>query len=60
MSIKINLKIFLFLSIFYLTRQIHIYAIVMFFAFLHEMGHLICGILMGLQPKAIKNMSYFV
>ncbi len=56
MSIKINLKIFLFLIIFYLTRQIQIYAVIMFFAFLHEMGHLICGILLGLHPKTLKIM----
>lgn len=28
----------------------------MFFAFLHEMGHLICGLLLGLKPKALKIM----
>lgn len=56
MTIKINLKIFLFAVIFYITKQIHIYAIIMLFAFLHEMGHLICGILMGLKPKSLKIM----
>lgn len=56
MSIKINLKIFLFAIIFYITKQIHIYAILMIFAFFHEMGHLICGILLGLKPKALKIM----
>lgn len=56
MSIKINLKIFLFAIIFYITKQIYIYAMIMLFAFLHEMGHLICGILMGLKPKSLKIM----
>ncbi len=56
MSIKINLKIFLFAIIFYLTKQIHIYALLMLFAFFHEMGHLLCGIIMGLKPKALKIM----
>ncbi len=56
MSIKINLKIFLFVIIFYLTKQIHIYAVLMLFAFFHEMGHLLCGILMGLKPKALRIM----
>lgn len=56
MSIKINLKIFLFAIIFYLTKQIHIYAMLMLFAFCHEMGHLICGILLGLKPKSLKIM----
>ncbi len=56
MNLKINLNIFLFAIIFYVTKQIHIYAILMIFAFLHEMGHLICGIVMGLKPKALKVM----
>lgn len=56
MNIKINLKIFLFAIIFYFTKQIHIYALLMLFAFCHEMGHLLCGILMGLKPKSLKIM----
>lgn len=56
MSIKVNLKIFLFAIIFYLTKQIHIYVLLMLFAFFHEMGHLLCGIIMGLKPKALKIM----
>lgn len=56
MNIKINLKIFLFAIIFYFTKQIHIYAILMLFAFCHEMGHLLCGIFMGLKPKSLKIM----
>ena len=56
MTIKINLKIFLFAIIFYITKQIHIYAMIMLFAFFHEMGHLLCGIIMGLKPKALKIM----
>lgn len=56
MTIKINLKIFLFAIIFYFTKQIHIYVLLMFFAFCHEMGHFICGIFMGLKPKALKIM----
>lgn len=56
MSIKVNLKIFLFAIIFYLTKQIHIYAMFMFFAFCHEIGHLICGVIMGLKPKSLRIM----
>ncbi|MBO5478436.1 MAG: site-2 protease family protein [Clostridia bacterium] len=56
MTIKINLKIFLFAIIFYLTKQIHLYGMLMFFAFCHEMGHLFCGLLLGLKPKALKIM----
>lgn len=56
MTINVNLKIFLFAILFYLTKQIEIYALLMFFAFIHEMGHLICGLLLGLKPKSLKIM----
>ena len=56
MSININLKVFLFAIIFYFTKQIEIYALLMIFAILHEMGHLICGLILGLKPKALKIM----
>lgn len=56
MSINVNLKIFLFAIIFYFTKQIKIYALLMIFAILHEMGHLICGLILGLKPKALKIM----
>lgn len=56
MTINVNLKIFLFAILFYFTKQIEIYAVLMLFAFIHEMGHLICGLLLGLKPKALKIM----
>lgn len=54
MSIKIDLRIFLFGVLFFLTKQIEIYAILMFFALLHELGHLCAGIALGLKPKALE------
>lgn len=56
MTINVNLKIFLFAILFYLTKQIEIYAVIMAFAFLHEMGHLICGLVLGFKTKALKIM----
>ncbi|MGN1326683.1 MAG: site-2 protease family protein [Clostridia bacterium] len=53
MQIKINLKIFLFLILFLITRQIKIYAILMLFALIHELGHLVMGILLGFKPESI-------
>lgn len=53
MQIKINLKIFIFIIIFYLTRQIEIYGILMLFAFLHELGHLFAGLLLGFKPQSL-------
>ena len=40
MRFRIDLKIFVFLILFYLTKQIEIYAMVMFFCIIHELGHL--------------------
>ena len=53
MQIKVDLKIFLFLLLFFITKQIEIYAILMIFAFLHECGHLIAGIIFGFKPNSI-------
>ena len=58
MKIKINLQIFIFAVIFYLTKQIHIYTILMVFAFIHEIGHLIAGVLLGLKAKSINIMPF--
>lgn len=56
MKIKLHLKIFIFIAIFILTRQIKIYAILMFFAVLHELGHMLAGILLGFKPNSIEIM----
>ncbi len=56
MNIKINIKIFALLLLFYLTKQIEIYAIFMIFTMIHEGAHLLCGILLGLKPQSLKIM----
>lgn len=56
MRIKINLKIFIFIAIFLITGQIKIYGILMFFAFIHELGHLIAGLVMKFKPNSLKIM----
>ena len=53
MQIKINLKIFLFLIIFILTKQIKIYSLLMIFALIHELGHIAMGLILGFQPQSI-------
>ena len=53
MSIKIDLKIFLFVLIFLITRQIEIYALLMLFALIHEFGHFFMGLAMGFKPEAL-------
>ena len=54
MKIRIDLKIFIFLAIFYFTNQIKIYTIIMFFSFLHELGHIIAGIALKMKLEKIE------
>ena len=56
MSIKINLNIFLFVILFLLTSQIELYALIMLFALFHELGHIICGVILEFQVKSLKVM----
>lgn len=58
MQFKIDLKIFLIALIFLLTKHIEIYVILMLFAFLHEMGHFICGMIIGLKPKSVSIIPF--
>lgn len=58
MRFRIDLKIFVFLIIFYFTKQIELYAFIMFFAFIHELGHLIAGLIMGMKPEKIELMPF--
>lgn len=53
MQVKVDLKIFLFALLFLLTQQIEVYVTLMIYAFLHECGHLLSGILLGFRPKEI-------
>lgn len=54
MRIKLNLQIFVFLLIFYLTNQLELYILLIVFALIHEFAHIITGILYGLKPKTLK------
>lgn len=56
MKIRIDLKIFIFLIIFYFTHQIKIYIIIMFFSFLHELGHIIVGIILKMKIEKIEML----
>lgn len=56
MTIKLNLNIFLFVLLFLITNQLEIYALVMVFALIHEIAHLIAGILMGFEPETLRIM----
>ena len=58
MRFRIDLKIFILIIIFILTKQIKIYAMIMLFAIIHEFGHLIAGILLGMKPEKF-NIKLF-
>lgn len=56
MKVKLNLYIFLVLLLFIITNQLEIYLLVMTFAFIHELAHLICGIILGYKPNILRIM----
>lgn len=58
MHIKIDLKIFIFIMIFLLTKKLEIYAILLLFGLIHELGHLVCGLILGFRPEQITIMPY--
>lgn len=60
MKIRIHLKIFIFILIFLITNQIKIYGILMLFALIHELGHMLVGILLGFKPTKLEVMPYGV
>lgn len=54
MKIKIDLKILIFLALFYLTNQIKNYLIIMFFCMIHECGHIIMGLILKMKPEKLE------
>jgi len=55
-KIKLNLYIFLFLVLFFITNQIEIYGLIMAFALIHELAHLISGVILGFKPDTLRIM----
>ena len=58
MRFRIDLKFFIFFAIFYFTKQISIYLWTMLFCFIHEMGHMLMGIYLGLKPEKIEMTPF--
>lgn len=58
MRLRVDLKIFIFLLIFYLTKQIKIYEYIMIFCMIHELGHILAGIFLKLKPEKIDIMPF--
>lgn len=58
MKIRIDLKIVLFIILFYFTKQIEMYIMILIFAIIHELSHLMIGIFLGMKPDKIEiNLS---
>ncbi len=60
MQFKIDLKVFLFFLLFYFTGQLQSYSLILFFAFIHEIGHLMAGIIIGMRPNRLELKPYGV
>ncbi len=58
MRFRVDLRIFLFLILFYFTRQIEMYLMVLVFGFIHELGHLLAGIIMQMKPNKVSIMPF--
>lgn len=58
MKIKVDLKIFLIIILYILTQNIEVFAMSFIFILLHELGHAITGIILGLKIKKI-NINVF-
>ena len=48
MKFKVDLKIFIFIILFFITKQIETYATIMMFAIINECGHLLAGVILGM------------
>ena len=58
MQIKVDLKVFLFFLIFLVTRNIKIYSILMLFALIHALGHLVFGLFLGFKTEKMTILPY--
>jgi stage IV sporulation protein FB len=54
MLIRIDLKIFVLGLIFCLTKQIELYALIMLFCLLHELGHIFGGLIVKTKPRKLE------
>lgn len=60
MRFRVDLKIFIFLVLFYFTGQIELYGFMMFFAFIHELGHLLAGLFLKMKPEKLELIPFGV
>jgi len=58
LRIRIDLKIFIFLTLFYFSNQLRIYLIIMLFSFFHEIGHILIAKLLNMKVEKIEIMPF--
>jgi stage IV sporulation protein FB len=58
MKIKIDLTILIFLVVFYFTKQLDLYILILLFAFLHECSHILFGKILGFKLRRIELMPF--
>ena len=56
MVFRVDLKIFAFLILFYFTKQIEVYLVILIFACIHEFIHFLAGILLKMKVKKVTLM----
>ena len=56
MVLRLDLKIFIFFVLFYVTKQIELYATTIILCIIHELGHVVMGLIMGLKIEKIEIM----
>lgn len=57
-QVTINIEVFLFIILFIITKQIDLYIIFIFLTLIHELSHMIAGIILGLKPKKFMVMPF--
>lgn len=58
MRVRIDLKILIFLVILHFTNQIRIYLILMLFCIIHEIGHILAGLILKMKPEKLEIMPF--
>ena len=56
MKLRIDLKIIIFIIIFYFTKQLKIYLMIMSFCFLHELGHITMALILKMKIRKLEIM----
>ncbi len=58
MKIRIDLKILIFLVLFYFTNQLKIYLVIMLFCFIDELGHIFAGLIFNMKIEKLEIMPF--